>query len=40
MRMSAFFRTLFKRGTGMTPIEYRAHFAPLSVRTKTEYATA
>ena len=35
-----FFRSLFKRGTGMTPAEYRAHFAPLSVRTKTEYATA
>ncbi|MDB5447119.1 MAG: transcriptional regulator, AraC family [Phenylobacterium sp.] len=28
----AFFRELFKRSTGMTPAEYRAHFAPLSVR--------
>ena len=28
----AFFRSLFKRETGMTPAEYRAHFAPLSVR--------
>jgi transcriptional regulator GlxA family with amidase domain len=28
----AFFRGLFKRATGMTPVEYRAHFAPLSVR--------
>jgi transcriptional regulator GlxA family with amidase domain len=28
----AFFRSLFKRITGMTPAEYRAHFAPLSVR--------
>jgi transcriptional regulator GlxA family with amidase domain len=28
----AFFRALFKRSTGMTPAEYRAHFAPLSVR--------
>lgn len=28
----AFFRSLFKRSTGMTPAEYRAHFAPLSVR--------
>jgi transcriptional regulator GlxA family with amidase domain len=28
----AFFRGLFKRTTGMTPAEYRAHFAPLSVR--------
>jgi transcriptional regulator GlxA family with amidase domain len=37
---AAFFRCLFKRSTGMTPGEYRAHFAPLSVRTKTVYATA
>jgi transcriptional regulator GlxA family with amidase domain len=28
----AFFRNLFKRSTGMTPAEYRAHFAPLMVR--------
>ncbi|GAA0325094.1 GlxA family transcriptional regulator [Sphingomonas oligophenolica] len=28
----SFFRALFKRGTGMTPAEYRRHFAPLSVR--------
>jgi transcriptional regulator GlxA family with amidase domain len=28
----AFFRSLFKRSTGMTPAEYRAQFAPLSVR--------
>jgi transcriptional regulator GlxA family with amidase domain len=28
----AFFRALFKRSTGMTPAEYRANFAPLSVR--------
>lgn len=27
-----FFRELFKRATGMTPAEYRAHFAPLAVR--------
>jgi transcriptional regulator GlxA family with amidase domain len=27
-----FFRSLFKRLTGMTPAEYRAHFAPMSVR--------
>lgn len=27
-----FFRRLFKRATGMTPGEYRARFAPLSVR--------
>lgn len=30
----AFFRSLFKRTTGMTPAEYRAHFAPLRVRTQ------
>jgi transcriptional regulator GlxA family with amidase domain len=35
-----FFRTLFKRSTGMTPAEYRAHFGPLSVRTKIAYETA
>lgn len=28
----AYFRTLFKRETGMTPAEYRAHFATLAVR--------
>ncbi|MBX7247519.1 MAG: helix-turn-helix domain-containing protein [Caulobacteraceae bacterium] len=28
----AFFRALFKRQTGMTPAQYRATFAPLSVR--------
>jgi transcriptional regulator GlxA family with amidase domain len=28
----AFFRTLFKRHTGMTPAEYRNHFTALSVR--------
>lgn len=27
-----FFREVFKRTTGMTPAEYRAHFAPLAVR--------
>lgn len=27
-----FFRILFKRNTGMTPAEYRSHFAPLAVR--------
>ena len=28
----SFFRTLFKRATGMTPAEYRAHFAAFNVR--------
>ncbi|PZU58095.1 MAG: AraC family transcriptional regulator [Sphingobium sp.] len=28
----AFFRALFKRSTGMTPADYRAHFAPMHVR--------
>lgn len=28
----AFFRRLFRRNTGMTPAEYRAHFAPMHVR--------
>lgn len=28
----AFFRNLFKRSTGMTPVEYRAHFAPMNIR--------
>jgi transcriptional regulator GlxA family with amidase domain len=32
----AFFRSLFKRIVRMTPTEYRAHFAPLSVRTRVE----
>ncbi len=27
----AFFRSLFKRSTGMTPVEYRTHFAPMNV---------
>jgi transcriptional regulator GlxA family with amidase domain len=35
-----FFRSLFKRSTGMTPGEYRAHFAPLSVRGKMVYEAA
>ena len=30
----AFFRSLFKRMTRMTPTEYRSHFAPLSVRSQ------
>ncbi len=30
----AFFRSLFKRSTGMTPAEYRAQFAPLRVRSQ------
>jgi transcriptional regulator GlxA family with amidase domain len=29
---ASFFRTLFKRETGMTPAEYRAHFAAFNVR--------
>jgi transcriptional regulator GlxA family with amidase domain len=28
----SFFRALFKRATGMTPADYRAHFAAMSVR--------
>lgn len=28
----SFFRTLFKRATGMTPAEYRAHFAAAAIR--------
>jgi transcriptional regulator GlxA family with amidase domain len=36
----AFFRSLFKRSTGMTPIEYRTHFAPLNVRAKIAYEMA
>jgi transcriptional regulator GlxA family with amidase domain len=31
----AFFRHIFKRIVKMTPTEYRAHFAPLSVRADT-----
>ncbi|HMI19164.1 MAG TPA: helix-turn-helix domain-containing protein [Sphingomonas sp.] len=31
----AFFRCLFKRATGMTPQQYRASFAPISVRGHT-----
>jgi transcriptional regulator GlxA family with amidase domain len=34
----AFFRSLFKRSTGMTPAEYRAHFARFSVRAHAEVA--
>jgi transcriptional regulator GlxA family with amidase domain len=33
----AFFRVLFKRSTGMTPAQYRASFAPLSVRGHAEF---
>ncbi|MEQ1783286.1 MAG: helix-turn-helix domain-containing protein, partial [Hyphomonadaceae bacterium] len=29
---ASFFREIFKRETGMTPIEYRAHFAAVNVR--------
>jgi transcriptional regulator GlxA family with amidase domain len=36
----AFFRTLFKRMTRMTPTEYRAHFAPLSVRSQMAFENA
>lgn len=38
----AFFRSLFKRATGMTPQQYRATFAPISVRghAPTEYHEA
>lgn len=32
----AFFRTLFKRETGMTPAEYRSHFAPLATHEAAE----
>jgi len=35
----AFFRRLFKRSTGMTPAEYRALFAPWSVRGQPLLAT-
>ena len=30
----AFFRGLFKRVTGMTPVEYRAHFGPRAAQTR------
>jgi len=33
----AFFRSLFRRATGMTPQQYRASFAPISVRGHTPY---
>ncbi|MDB5466571.1 MAG: transcriptional regulator, AraC family [Phenylobacterium sp.] len=36
----AFFRSLFKRSTRMTPAEYRAHFGPLSVRGEPALAGA
>jgi len=36
----AFFRALFKRATGMTPADYRAHFAPLHVRGSLAVASA
>jgi transcriptional regulator GlxA family with amidase domain len=36
----AFFRSLFKRSTGMTPAEYRAHFAPLAVRGQVDLETS
>jgi transcriptional regulator GlxA family with amidase domain len=36
----AFFRSLFKRIVKMTPTEYRAHFAPLSVRAQGELEAA
>ena len=34
----AFFRSLFKRSTGMTPAEYRSHFAPFAVRGQVDLA--
>jgi transcriptional regulator GlxA family with amidase domain len=34
----AFFRGLFKRSTGMTPAEYRAHFGPMSMAGNAELA--
>ena len=36
----AFFRSLFKRSTGMTPVEYRSHFAPMNVRSDNEVSGA
>ena len=33
----AFFRSLFRRATGMTPQQYRASFAPISVRGHTPH---
>ena len=35
-----FFRSLFKRSTGVTPANYRAHFAPLKVRGEMMYEAA
>lgn len=35
----AFFRTLFKRATGMTPGQYRAQFAPMTVQGAVEVPT-
>lgn len=35
-----FFRSVFKRFAGMTPAEYRAHFAPMSVRGRVEPETS
>ena len=35
----SFFRSVFKRLAGMTPAEYRAHFAPMSVRGRVEPQT-
>jgi transcriptional regulator GlxA family with amidase domain len=32
----AFFRTLFKRSTGMTPAEYRAQFGPRAARVQID----
>jgi len=36
----SFFRELFKRETGMTPVEYRAHFAPMLVRERLALVAA
>jgi len=33
----AFFRSLFRRATGMTPQQYRASFAPIRVRGHTPH---
>ena len=37
---ASFFRTLFKRATGMTPGDYRAHFAAMNVRQHDESVTS